>query len=59
MKRIIAVTTFAVFAAPVFAQDSPVDSAAVAESSPPPISAPVEARADRTELGSRYFDPSN
>jgi len=60
MKRIIAVITFAVFAAPALAQNSPINSAAVAESSPPLISAaPMELSAERTELTFGYFDPSN
>jgi hypothetical protein len=60
MKRIIAVVTFAVFAAPAWAQDSKVVSAAVAESSLPATSVVLrEPGAERTELTTGYFDPSN
>jgi hypothetical protein len=59
MKRIIAVATFTVFAAPAWAQNSPVAPAAVAETSSSAISAaPFEPRAERTELTPGYFDPS-
>jgi hypothetical protein len=59
MKRIIAVVTFAVFAAPAWAQESKVVSAAVAESSLPATSVLREPGAERTELTTGYFDPSN
>ena len=59
MKRIIALVTFAVFAAPGLAQDVAVVPDAVAESNPPVISAPIEPRAERTELTPGYFDSSN
>jgi hypothetical protein len=59
MKRIIAVITFAVFSAPALAQNSPVDSAAVAEGSRTPSSAArMEPTAERTELTFGYFDPA-